>query len=75
MEKVSGMRDIGIGHTKALQNVRLLREEVENLKEERITNQNTINQLTQKVQELEVYKQMYERLHGPPSSPRGNTLT
>jgi len=27
-----------------------------------------------KVQELEVFKQMYER-HNPPSSPRVNTLT
>jgi len=73
MEKVAGMRDIGIGHTKALQNVLLLREEVESLKEERNTNQNTINQLTQKVQELEIFKQMYERLHSPTLS-RGNTL-
>jgi len=77
IEKVAEMRNVGMGHAKALQHVRLLREEVDNLKAEKNTDKNTINQLTQKVQELTTYKQMYEHLRQLETmpSPRGTAST
>jgi len=75
--KVAEMRNVGVGHAKALQHVRLLREEVDDLKAEKNIDKNTINQLTQKVQELTTYKQMYEQLRQLENvqSPRGTAST